>query len=43
MATKAEKIHALIHTAAAASAAVGGGLAKPRALTRPSSRPSRWR
>jgi uncharacterized protein (DUF697 family) len=28
MATKAEKIHALIHTAAAAAAAVGGGLAQ---------------
>ena len=28
MATKAEKIHALIHAAAAAAAAVGGGLAQ---------------
>ena len=28
MATKAERIHALIHTAAAAAAAVGGGLAQ---------------
>jgi len=28
MATKAEKIHALIYTAAAAAAAVGGGLAQ---------------
>lgn len=28
MAPKAEKIHALIHTAAAAAAAVGGGLAQ---------------